>query len=956
MTAAGQFRVFVSAVSSELKSFRGEIARVLRTAAIDVEDQEHFHQGPGTLLEKLNDYISKCDAVLFLVGDRAGEFPKGAPPEALGDVGVFNDYCAATEQTRASYTQWEYLLAKHHGKPHYVFFTAKGFIPDGKDTQPDPDDASQAAFRQWLKQTDKQWDELVTREKLVERTLVALLGNRSLHLPNAERLREFLPRPKNLPFTTLGSLFKGRENIMRDLRASLEANRGVAIAGKALHGLGGVGKTRLAIEYALRHQPDYSALLFLAADTPEKLNASLAALAGPDILDLPEQDAPQDSVKIPAALKWLNAHPGWLLILDNIDDATAADAAEALVGRLNGGHVLITGRHPNFSAGVETLELDALALEDAANFLLERSKKRAKTPDDEKLARDLANEFGRLALGLSQAAAYIDTQRIGFARYLDLWRENREKVLNWFDPRLVSYNHDVGLAATWATSVDKLTAQGLRLLQLCAFLDPAPIPKTLLSSLTSQGREAATAPSPVIATASRRRSGKQSRGDIRHAAASAPPSAKRFTLRAWLLDCFASLAMTASKSPKVDKETDPGGEDGFDGEAALADLYAYSLATPATIETGKTTLGGFTVHRLVQDFARRRMGEEDRRAALQTALNWVDAAFTGNPADVRTWPALDPLAPHALALASRADAAGIAEPTGRLYSDLGTLSYAKARSAEAEPLMRRALAIDEASYGPDHPRVAIDLNNLAQLLQDTNRLDEAEPLMRRALAIDEASYGPDHPRVAIDLNNLAQLLRATNRVEEAVPLMRRALAIDEASYGPDHPRVAIDLNNLAALLQATNRLAEAEPLMRRALAIFEASYGPDHPDVATNLNNLAALLQATNRIKEAEPLSRRHLEIFLAFTAQTGHQHPHLLAALNNYLSLLLAAGRDEAQARAEIAALLEKHGVALGQQSPDEPPPRDPADPSTWGDVKRNEPCPCGSDKRYKHCHGALV
>ena len=60
--------------------------------------------------------------------------------------------------------------------------------------------------------------------------------------------------------------------------------------------------------------------------------------------------------------------------------------------------------------------------------------------------------------------------------------------------------------------------------------------------------------------------------------------------------------------------------------------------------------------------------------------------------------------------------------------------------------MRRALAIAEGSYGPDHPDVAATLNNLAGLLQDTNRLGEAEPLMRRALAIDEESYGPDHPR------------------------------------------------------------------------------------------------------------------------------------------------------------------------------------------------------------------
>ena len=63
--------------------------------------------------------------------------------------------------------------------------------------------------------------------------------------------------------------------------------------------------------------------------------------------------------------------------------------------------------------------------------------------------------------------------------------------------------------------------------------------------------------------------------------------------------------------------------------------------------------------------------------------------------------------------------------------------------------MKRALAIDEKSYGPEHPNVAIGLNNLAQLLQATNRLGEAEPLMKRALAIDEKSYGPEHPTVAI---------------------------------------------------------------------------------------------------------------------------------------------------------------------------------------------------------------
>ena len=163
---------------------------------------------------------------------------------------------------------------------------------------------------------------------------------------------------------------------------------------------------------------------------------------------------------------------------------------------------------------------------------------------------------------------------------------------------------------------------------------------------------------------------------------------------------------------------------------------------------------------------------------------------------------------------------------------------------------------------------------------------EAEPLMRRALAIGEAGLGPDHPSVATSLGNLAGLLRATGRLAEAEPLYRRALAIGEASLGPDHPRVATSLGNLGGLLRDTGRLAEAEPLYRRALAIGEASLGPDHPSVAIDLNNLAQLLQDIGRLAEAEPLMRRHVEIFEKFERDTGHRHPHYEAALENLAAL----------------------------------------------------------------------
>jgi tetratricopeptide (TPR) repeat protein len=241
--------------------------------------------------------------------------------------------------------------------------------------------------------------------------------------------------------------------------------------------------------------------------------------------------------------------------------------------------------------------------------------------------------------------------------------------------------------------------------------------------------------------------------------------------------------------------------------------------------------------------------------------------------DVRTWNRLRPLAPHAEAVARHADSSGIVAPTGRLMSQLALYLTASARYGAAEPLLRRTLAIDEAAYGPDHPSVAIDLNNLAGLLQHTNRLAEAEPLIRRVVAIFEASLGEDHPDVATALNNLALLLHDTGRTAEAEPLFRRALAIGEASLGADHPSVAIDLNNLAGLLQHTNRLAEAEPLNRRAL------------------------------------------EILLRFTHVTGHEHPDLHVVVDNYRRLLAELVHDDAAIRARLNEIGRPFGLDLGEE-----------------------------------------
>ena len=207
--------------------------------------------------------------------------------------------------------------------------------------------------------------------------------------------------------------------------------------------------------------------------------------------------------------------------------------------------------------------------------------------------------------------------------------------------------------------------------------------------------------------------------------------------------------------------------------------------------------------------------------------------------------------------------------------------------AGAEPLLRRALAIQEKTLGPEHPETATSLNNLAYLLESTGDYAAAEPLCRRALAVREQVLGPEHPDSATSCSDLAGLLADKGDYAAAEPLCRRALAISERVLGPEHPDTALSYEHLAVLLADNGDYATAEPLLRRALAVREQVLGPEHPQTATILNNLAEMLRATGNFAEAESLCRRSLAIR---EKVLGPEHPRTAVTLNNLAALL----RDE--------------------------------------------------------------
>ncbi|MDQ3581694.1 MAG: NB-ARC domain-containing protein [Pseudomonadota bacterium] len=448
-------QIFLSTVSAEFRSYRDALRRDLDRPNVTVKVQEDFIATGTETLDKLDEYIRQCHAVIHLVGDMTGALAQ-APSVAvirhrypdlaqrLPVLGPFLDPGAPA----LSYAQWEAWLALYHRKVLIVAAPHEGAPRDERYQLVADQRAAQQAHLARLEKVER-YPEI--RFANADRLAVDMLRSK---LQDILALAGAVTKPANLPYLSIGELFKGRETPLDDLAGSLgpvPKSGATPVVARLLNGMGGVGKTRLALEYAWRRASKYAALLFVIADSREALQRNLAALCKD--LNLPERGETDEGRQRDAVLGWLRQHPGWLLILDNIDSEEAATAVEALLPQLLGGHALLTSRLANWSGSLAALPLDVLSPEAAADFLLARTDaKRRKQADDPAAARTLAEELGRLALALEQAGAYIAQRRLGFAHYLVEWQSQRDKVLAWFDPRLMQYPKPV--AVTWQTSAD----------------------------------------------------------------------------------------------------------------------------------------------------------------------------------------------------------------------------------------------------------------------------------------------------------------------------------------------------------------------------------------------------------------------------------------------------------------------------------------------------------------------
>lgn len=839
-----RMRIFLSCVSKELGSYRLKLADHLRSRltasdkraaeSLEIRSQEDFEQGDYTLLERLADYIGQCDQEIHLVGDLCGSRPTaehvrmmfarlGQPsPDPIPDL---------------SYTQWEYRLARILNKPVKCYVTSHDARRDcDPTTQSEEEAVLQREYVAALKASGKHRSEFAGHVDLLKQVL------HDMGLDDHRKVN-------NLPYGSLGKQFKGREEFLQQLRTALgEAEHEghqqvIAITAPAtvatVHGLGGVGKTRAALEYAHRFADEYTALLFVEADTPEKFEVNLANLCGVGVINLAEQEARETKVKVSAVREWLKHHPGWFLILDNVDSPEAAKTIHRFLGSLGqSGQTVITSRLASWPTGMEALALDLLRVEDAAEFLLDRTEpRRPVSPDDEMQARDLAVELGQLALALEQAGALIFERAYSFAEYRQEWHKNNLAVLGWFDESVMLYPRSV--ATTWQTSFNQIGEQAQRLLRMVCWLAADPIPVSILNDEVllfclggSGGKEVNT---------------RAALGDLaRFSLSTFQNNSQTFVVHRLVQEITRTTIPEDVKDGYL-KSSLGWIDNVFQGNPEDSLLWpVLNLLAPhaeSVAELADAQGIPWQTARLFSDLGALYYSERQnvKAEALMNRALEIDEKFCGP------------------------DSARVATRLG----NLALLLIENSRLEEAEGLIRRALKIDETIKGPEHPVVAIRLLTLARLLKKTDRAAEAEQIMRRALAIDYIASGPWHGDVARDLDALGLFLLGIGRTAEADPLFRRALEIDERTLGPMHPFLALHLNNLGTLLIAVNQLAEAEPLLRRSLGIFmhvAGILGKDPPHLKNASENYIHLLLLMGNTKDQ--IQIKLYELALDFSAQ----------------------------------------------------------------------------------------
>ncbi|MEU0687495.1 tetratricopeptide repeat protein [Streptomyces uncialis] len=699
------------------------------------------------------------------------------------------------------------------------------------------------------------------------------------------------PRPTNSPAIKLPATDIPATTLPATDLLTSGATRTVAI-----HGLGGIGKSTVALHYASGYRAAYPLVWWITATAPAAIEAGLASLAA-RLAPLWAREATTEE-RVAWSLTWLQWHPGWLLVLDNVENP--ADLRPYL-GALSGGHALATSRR---ATGWHTigaaLPLGPLA-PPASTDLLCALAYSGRTPDpaERHAAAALADELGHLPLALEQAGSYIHQT----GKDMDAYRRGLRRMLA---KRTDAIEPERTVARIWEHTLRAVTARdplAVSVLNTVAWLAPDDIPRDLLSPLALASAYGLDSP---------------------EAGRLGLPGRPGYPARPDRLDGLDRPGLSGrpdrpeSPGHPVTSDGDLDGPDPDALDEAIGVLHAYTMVT-------LTHGGGLRVHRLVQAALRARLVAEADRARTTasgpvrpdglTAAEWLlhAAVPEGEGVAPTATERQTRLLPHVTALATHTPPHHLTNTSVDLFVTAADHLYRAGLFAPALPLREAILAYRERTEGAEHPATFTSRHNLAFGLAGAGDLPRARALYEATLEQRTRILGADHPDTLMTCNALASAYEDTDDLDRAIELYEDTLSKRERVLGHLDSSTIVVRNNLAGAYVAAGDQERGTRLYETVLTQCRQALGDTHPYTLGARSNLAYAYRQGGELTRAADL----LESLLSDSDQVlGALHPDTLDTRAGIARVHELAG-DIEQAARMLTDLLPLYERVLGDAHP---------------------------------------
>ena len=708
------------------------------------------------------------------------------------------------------------------------------------------------------------------------------------------------PRNKN---------FTGRQELLQTLRSGI-AGQVTVVLPHALHGLGGVGKTQMAVEYAHRYQDDYDLVWWISADQRVLVRSSLAALA--PHLDLPSAASIGIEDAATAALDALRRgepYDRWLLIFDNADEP---DEIRDVIPD-GPGHVLITSRNHRWEDVVEAVPVDVFTREESIAFL----NKRVRKAIGQEEADRLADQLGDLPLALEQAGALQAETGMRVDEYIELLNEHTSQLLDEGRPT----EYPISMTAAWNLSVSRLSErrpEAIDLLRCCAFFGPEPIPREVfsqrISGLSPELTELLANPIQLSRAV----------GELgRFALARIDPGSRTIHVHRLIQ---ALVRDELDQHERLKSLTDvhrllTGLQLGNPEESVNWTRYGDILGhvVPARLQESREP----KVRDFALDMARYlyMSGDGFAQEFVQLFIDqWEKDSGPDDPHVLKAYREqgniLRQLGEYNEVYELNQSTLGKMHEAGTSDDELLLLLNSIGGDLRARGDFAAALDHDENSvrrhedaFGSEDPRTYRAKSNLALDYSLTSRFKEARKMHEEAfIGLQDAQSGA--ASVLISWNALARAVRLSGDYAEACDLGEDALAYGSEYLGLEHP---IWLHTAKDLSIAWRRFGELDKALEMCTDVhgrYVRRYGLDHPDTLAAAMSLANLQRNNGQEQAGLDLAadtvKRYPRIY-------GANHPYHLACTGN-LALLHRTCQNPSRARELNEETLENLDRRLGR------------------------------------------